>query len=125
MPQTAKDKLWIAAKLNIHMKGEEHSREASLRRAFKLYAASKLDGKVDCPLCRGLAFKTQKRFMQHLRKHHPTAMWTTAADLGYSDEDGLGGESLGSFESATSSITSASSINAASNAGGAGGEFQE
>ena len=54
-----------------------HTRNEQVIRAFKIDLDNSKGGKVECPLCEGIAHKDQIRFLEHVRRIHGEQIWTT------------------------------------------------
>ncbi|KAJ4305039.1 hypothetical protein N0V90_000568 [Kalmusia sp. IMI 367209] len=91
MGTAAKEKKYNLYRLNTHMRGATHTREAQFRRALKQ------DGKdntsiIVCPVCKALV-KGVRNFIKHLREFHEEVFWE---DI---DEEHVdGGEDVTDFE---------------------------
>ncbi|CAE7216402.1 hypothetical protein PTTW11_10820 [Pyrenophora teres f. teres] len=80
MKATEKQRRFTLFRLNTHMRGQTHSREAQLRRALKIDGHTKTST-ITCPVCK-LPWKGISAFMRHLKVRHADQLW-----------DGIEGES--------------------------------
>jgi hypothetical protein len=78
--ETAKNRKYSLAKLNIHLGSATHSRRSQILRAFNLDAETQKASTIRCPICglgntgRGSA---SSKFIAHIEEHHPEELWET------------------------------------------------
>ncbi|EUC50907.1 hypothetical protein COCMIDRAFT_21622 [Bipolaris oryzae ATCC 44560] len=95
MTQAQKDKKWILAKYNTHLKSETHTRKEQLRRAFKIMQKESGDNKAACPLCDNREYTRADTFIGHVETAHSEQLFskrtlTRTTRLASSREDGTG-----------------------------------
>jgi hypothetical protein len=87
MNEATKATKFTLSKLDAHLKGKVHSRREQLRRAFKLERGTKYSGKVACPVCPGMTFEKDGKFLNHVLEHHPLEMWEVEDEDEDEDKD--------------------------------------
>ncbi|KAH7344368.1 hypothetical protein BKA66DRAFT_579444 [Pyrenochaeta sp. MPI-SDFR-AT-0127] len=82
MDKSAKERRFNLFRLNTHMRGSTHTREAQLRRALKLDGMDNTS-MITCPTCTAMV-KGVKKFMKHVKSAHKETLWEDFDDSGSS-----------------------------------------
>lgn len=77
--QTERGRRYVLNQLDRHCKSDFHARDRIIRRAWQITSRRTGSDKVSCPVCSSQITGLPK-FMDHVNKYHPQAMWAENDD---------------------------------------------